>query len=62
MLLDLRSGICTIEEERMSELDLCRVYDFDTTAPLDGFELFWRAVASVWAAAERSFDGHYGHE
>lgn len=44
------------------DLNLKKVYDFATTAPLDEIRFILESKRLNLQAAERSFQGHYGHE
>lgn len=62
VLLDLGVGSSADEEESVPDLNLRRVYDFAMTAPLDEIRFILESSRLNMAAAERSFEGHYGHE
>lgn len=49
------------EEEQTVDLSLRKVYDFAMTAPLDEIRFILDTARLNKAAAERSFDGNYGH-
>lgn len=49
------------EEEQTVDLNLRKVYDFAMTAPLDEIRFILDTARLNKAAAERSFDGNYGH-
>lgn len=49
------------EEKQAVELTLRKVYDFALTAPLDEIRFILEAARLNKAAAERSFEGDYGH-
>jgi L-cysteine desulfidase len=49
------------EDESEPELTLRKVYDFATTAPLDEIRFILESKRLNKAAAERSFEGNYGH-
>ena len=48
-------------EEQVPELSLRKVYDFAMTAPLDEIRFILDTARLNKAAAERSFEGDYGH-
>lgn len=48
-------------EEQTVDLTLRKVYDFAMTAPLDEIRFILETARLNKAAAERSFDGNYGH-
>ena len=62
VLLDLETGTGGEEDAQAPELDLRRVYDFALSAPLDEIRFILESGRLNMAAAERSFEGHYGHE
>jgi L-cysteine desulfidase len=49
------------EDDDEPELTLRKVYDFATTAPLDEIRFILESKRLNKAAAERSFEGNYGH-
>ena len=51
----------TEEKENTLELSLRKVYDFALTAPLDEIRFILETARLNKAAAERSFQGDYGH-
>lgn len=51
----------TEEKENTLELNLRKVYDFALTAPLDEIRFILETARLNKAAAERSFEGDYGH-
>lgn len=51
----------TDEKENILELSLRKVYDFALTAPLDEIRFILETARLNKAAAERSFQGDYGH-
>lgn len=62
VLLDKRA--CTVEsaEEALPELNMRKVYTFATTAPLEEITFILESARMNKAAAEVSFQGHYGHQ
>ncbi len=61
ILLNKQSTSCGEAEEQTVELTLCKVYDFAMNAPLDEIRFILETAHLNKAAAERSFDGNYGH-
>ena len=61
VLLDKQSVSATEEEETAPELNLHKVYEFATTAPLDEIRFILETARINKAAAEQSFQGDYGH-
>ncbi len=60
-LTDCRACAAGIGEESALCLNLRKVYDFATTAPLDEISFILETARVNKAAAERSFQGDYGH-
>lgn len=60
ILLDKQIASC-IEEEDVLDLTLRKVYDFAMTTPLDDIRFILETARLNKAAAERSFEGDYGH-
>lgn len=52
---------CEKEEEECLELTLRKVYDFALNTPLDEISFILETARLNKAAAERSFEGNYGH-
>ncbi len=61
VLLDKQSVSAAEEEETAPELNLHKVYEFATTAPLDEIRFILETARINKAAAEQSFQGDYGH-
>lgn len=62
VLLNKQTAAAGIEEkENTLELSLRKVYDFALTAPLDEIRFIFETARLNKAAAERSFQGDYGH-
>lgn len=61
VLLDKQSVSAAEEEETAPELNLHKVYEFATTAPLDEIRFIFETARINKAAAEQSFQGDYGH-
>lgn len=61
ILLNKQSTSCGEAEEQTVELTLRKVYDFAMNAPLDEIRFILETARLNKAAAERSFDGNYGH-
>lgn len=61
ILLNKQSTNCGEAEEQTVELTLRKVYDFAMNAPLDEIRFILETARLNKAAAERSFDGNYGH-
>lgn len=62
VLLNKQTAAAGIEEkENTLELSLRKVYDFALTAPLDEIRFILETARLNKAAAERSFQGDYGH-
>lgn len=59
--LDKGPGGTAAEEDNAPDLTLQRVYDFATTAPLDEIRFILETARINKEAAERSFQGDYGH-
>lgn len=62
VLMDKRSGTSGETEEESVELNLKKVYDFATTSPIEELQFILEARRLNKQAAERSFEGNYGHE
>ena len=61
VLLDKQSTAVDEEESAAPGLTLRKVYDFALTAPLDEIRFILETARLNKAAAERSFEGEYGH-
>lgn len=61
VLLDKQTASGEEEEMPVPDLTLRKVYDFATTAPLDEIRFILDTARLNKAAAERSFEGDYGH-
>lgn len=61
VLLDKQAASGEEEEEVVPDLNLRKVYDFAMTAPLDEIRFILDTARLNKAAAERSFQGNYGH-
>ena len=61
VLLNKQTATCSEEKENTLELSLRKVYDFALTAPLDEIRFILETARLNKAAAERSFEGNYGH-
>ena len=61
VLLQKQHTIGREEEEETVELTLCKVYDFALNAPLDEISFILETARLNKIAAERSFEGEYGH-
>ena len=61
VLLDKQCAEAAEEEAPVPELTLRKVYDFALTAPLDEISFILETARLNKAAAERSFEGDYGH-
>jgi len=62
ILLDKRTSDAAQAETASVDLNLKKVYDFATTAPLEEITFILEAKRLNKQAAERSFEGNYGHE
>lgn len=62
VLLNKQANTACDEEVQTPELNLRRVYDFATTTPLDELQFILETKQLNKAAAERSFQGNYGHQ
>ena len=62
VLLDNRTPASAEAQAAHVELTLRKVFDFATTAPLEEIEFILEARRLTKNAAERSFQGKYGHE
>lgn len=60
-ILDKRHTVSTEETEEAPELSLRKVYDFALSAPLDDIRFIFETARLNKLAAERSFEGEYGH-
>lgn len=61
VLLNKQAAVGAEEEKGGPDLTLRKVYDFATTAPLDELRFILETARLNKAAAERSFEGDYGH-
>lgn len=61
VLLNNQATACAEVEEKTLELSLRKVYDFALTTPLDEISFILETARLNKAAAERSFEGNYGH-
>lgn len=61
VLLNKQTATVTREEDNAPELSLRKVYEFAMTAPLDEISFILETARLNKAAAERSFEGSYGH-
>ena len=61
ILLDKQTASCIEEEEAVLDLTLRKVYDFAMTTPLDDIRFILDTARLNKTAAERSFEGEYGH-
>lgn len=61
VLLNKQTAASEETSERVPELNLRKVYDFAMTAPLDEIRFILETARLNKAAAERSFEGDYGH-
>ena len=61
ILLDKQTASCIEEEEDVLDLTLRKVYDFAMTTPLDDIRFILDTARLNKTAAERSFEGEYGH-
>lgn len=62
ILLDKRTSDAAQAETASVDLNLKKVYDFATTAPIEELTFILEAKRLNKQAAERSFEGNYGHE
>lgn len=62
VLLDKRTSESTQDKDEVINLNLRKVYNFATTAPLEEISFILEAKRLNKQAAERSFEGSYGHE
>lgn len=62
VLLNKQATATSEEAEQALELDMRKVYDFATTTPLDELRFILETKRLNKAAAERSFQGNYGHQ
>lgn len=61
ILLSRQAEVSTGAEEKALDLSLRKVYDFAMTTPLDEIRFILETARLNKAAAERSFEGDYGH-
>ncbi|ADV45248.1 serine dehydratase subunit alpha family protein [Bacteroides helcogenes] len=61
VLLSKQVESCSEKEENTLELNLRKVYDFALNTPLDEIRFILETARLNKAAAERSFEGNYGH-
>lgn len=61
ILSETNSGECELKEDEL-DLNLYKVYDFATTAPIEEIKFILESKQLNKQAAERSLKGHYGHE
>lgn len=61
VVLKKQAATVAAEEDKNLELTLRKVYDFAMTAPLDEISFILETARLNKAAAERSFEGNYGH-
>lgn len=61
VLLNKQTAASEETSEQVPELNLRKVYDFAMTAPLDEIRFILETARLNKAAAERSFEGDYGH-
>ena len=61
ILLDKQTTSCIEEEEDVLDLTLRKVYDFAMTTSLDDIRFILDTARLNKTAAERSFEGEYGH-
>lgn len=61
VLLDKQTASSAEEEGEKVDLDMRKVYDFATTAPLEEISFILESKRLNKNAAERSFEGCYGH-
>ena len=61
ILLSRQAEVSTEAEEKALDLSLLKVYDFAMTTPLDEIRFILETARLNKAAAERSFEGDYGH-
>lgn len=61
VLLNQQQVIGEEAKDQSVELNLYRIYDFATTAPLDEIRFILETARVNKAAAEQSFKGNYGH-
>lgn len=62
ILLNKQAATIADEELTEPELNLRKVYEFATTAPLDELRFILETKRLNKSAAERSFQGNYGHQ
>ena len=62
VLLNKQAAATSDEETQEPELNLRKVYEFATTTPLDELRFILETKRLNKAAAERSFQGNYGHQ
>lgn len=61
VLLNKQTAVNIEKEDHNLDLSLRKVYDFAMTAPLNDIRFILEAARMNKAAAERSFEGNYGH-
>lgn len=61
VLLNKQTAVNIEKEDHNLDLSLRKVYDFAMTAPLSDIRFILEAARMNKAAAERSFEGNYGH-
>lgn len=61
IIFDKRHPLQANDEEQTVALSLRKVYEFATTAPLEEIRFILEAARLNKAAAERAFEGEYGH-
>lgn len=61
VLLNKQTAVNLEKEDYILDLSLRKVYDFAMTAPLDDIRFILEAARMNKVAAERSFEGDYGH-
>lgn len=61
VLLDKHLSASTDEKEQEPKLNMCKVYQFAMTAPLNEIRFILETARLNKSAAERSFNGDYGH-
>ncbi len=62
VLLDEQTGTETDEQEHELQLNMRKVYEFATTAPIEEIRFILETKRLNKAAADRSFQGNYGHQ
>lgn len=61
VVFDKRRDVCGVDEEANVELSLRRVWDFAMTVPVDELRFILETRRLNRAAAERAFEGDFGH-